>query len=535
MSPIRNKSCATSTLMLGVLLALATSLPPAMAQDAADMQRQLKMLAPWVGETTILVVRVQPDSVALPKPEQLGLGLSQELQAATARYFEQGNLMLQQAKVLADGRDLFGVVGLPIGSMPSAAIFREHTTDESDTRFLAMAKFMQADGRLHGGMPMIVPRDGTALHGKPAPDRMSAVEAALRASSDFPVQLLVVPPEYVWRTFRELELQLPAEVGGGASAVLTEGVLWASIGFDPGKLKLRVVFQSKNADAAKQLAAFIPRSIASLVETVPPQVAPSAMLKVFANLPRIKVEDDRVVAEIDDSENRAAALISLVSWVEQMQSRLGGRVNVNQYKQILLAMHNYHDTHQWLPPDAEQRDKQGKPRLSWRVHLLPFLEQAELYGKFRLNEAWDSPHNRPLLEQMPDIYRSRTAQGALKPGYTTFLAPSGKGTLFGGDKPTRFQNVVDGTSNTIALVEVAPQLAVPWTAPLDYQFDPKQPLQGVAVGPDGRWMAGFADGSVQSLNRKISAEVAQWLFSMNDGKPIDRNDLEPVESSAKAE
>src|SRR5207249_2796575 len=84
--------------------------------------------------------------------------------------------------------------------------------------------------------------------------------------------------------------------------------------------------------------------------------------------------------------------------------RIAGRrtVSQNNLKQIGLAMHNYHDTYRHFPPQA-LTDKNGKPLLSWRVAVLPFIEQDNLYRQFKLDEPWDSEHNRKLLERMPKL------------------------------------------------------------------------------------------------------------------------------------
>lgn len=79
------------------------------------------------------------------------------------------------------------------------------------------------------------------------------------------------------------------------------------------------------------------------------------------------------------------------------------RRSLKNLKQILLAMHNYHNTYNRFPTDIT--DKAGKPLLSWRVELLPFLEHDALYREFRRTEPWDSEHNLKLLAKMPDVYR----------------------------------------------------------------------------------------------------------------------------------
>jgi len=80
----------------------------------------------------------------------------------------------------------------------------------------------------------------------------------------------------------------------------------------------------------------------------------------------------------------------------QSQSRL---------KQMALAFHSYMEQHGRLPP-AAICDAKGRPLLSWRVALLPFIAQGELYRQFKLDEPWDSPHNIKLLDQMPATYDS---------------------------------------------------------------------------------------------------------------------------------
>jgi hypothetical protein len=182
-----------------------------------------------------------------------------------------------------------------------------------------------------------------------------------------------------------------------------------------------------------------------------------------------------------------------------------------------------------FPPADKYRGKDGKHHLSWRVHILPFVEELKLYQEFRLDQPWDSPHNKKLIAKMPDVYKSRSfdipLQATIKAGRTTFLAPVGEGTAFGGAASATFGKFRDGTSNTVVLVEVKPERAVPWTAPDDYTFDPKDPAAGLMIRADGRWLCAFADGSVNQLRRDIPPETFLHLFQMSDGHPIDYNKI----------
>jgi hypothetical protein len=99
----------------------------------------------------------------------------------------------------------------------------------------------------------------------------------------------------------------------------------------------------------------------------------------------------------------------------------------NNLKQIALAMQNYESDHGCYPPAAIY-DANGEPLLSWRVLILPYLEQESLYRKFHLNEAWDSPHNKPLADQMPYFLTCPSKQ--LAKGWTTYEVVIDRHSMF---------------------------------------------------------------------------------------------------------
>ncbi len=198
----------------------------------------------------------------------------------------------------------------------------------------------------------------------------------------------------------------------------------------------------------------------------------------------------------------------------------------NNLKQLGLAMHNFHDVYRALPAPASV-DKDGKPLLSWRVHVLPFLEQQALYQKFHLDEPWDSEHNKKLIKQMPDVFKS---PGGKKVGMyeTCFLVPVGKDTLFPPSKRAdgqgiSFAQVTDGLSNTAMVVEAAPESAVIWTKPEEWKFDPKKPTQSLIGHRKGGFFALLGDGSVRFISENVNGENLRNLFMRNDGKPVDLN------------
>jgi hypothetical protein len=191
--------------------------------------------------------------------------------------------------------------------------------------------------------------------------------------------------------------------------------------------------------------------------------------------------------------------------------------SMNNLKQIGLAMHNYIDVHKTFPP-AYIADKQGKPLLSWRVAILPYIEAQPLYQQFHLDEPWDSEHNRRLIASMPQVYKAPGSTAG--PGKTNYLTIRGPNTVFPDGKGINIADIPDGTSNTIMAVEVSDPKAVIWTRPDDFPYDEKNPAAGlVGLRPRG-FLAAFCDGSVRFISASIDANVLKSLFTRNDGQPV---------------
>jgi hypothetical protein len=196
--------------------------------------------------------------------------------------------------------------------------------------------------------------------------------------------------------------------------------------------------------------------------------------------------------------------------------------SMNNFKQIVLAMLIHEDAKRSLPSQAIC-DADGKPLLSWRVAVLPFLEEGGLYEQFRLDEPWDSEHNLKLVERMPAVYGDPAAPDLAARGLTTVQVVTGQGTAFiAPDKATGLGRISDGTSNTLAIVEAMPDHAVPWTKPDDIEFDPEQPLAGVGnpQRPGGLFAVGMMDGSVRMFTLDIDPELFKALVTPSGGEPV---------------
>ncbi len=212
----------------------------------------------------------------------------------------------------------------------------------------------------------------------------------------------------------------------------------------------------------------------------------------------------------------AIAVGLLLPAVQKVREAAQRTNSINNLKQIALAMWNYDSVYQGFPAAAICDKKTGKPLLSWRVSILPFIEEKALYKQFKMDEPWDSEHNLKLAKNMPKIYFHPKAN---KPGddKTHYRLFYGKGAAFELNKTTQINNITDGTSNTLMVVEA--EESVVWTNPNDLAFDPTKALPKM-LSIDGKFSAAYCDGSVRSFKVPIDQEILKLLIQRNDGKVI---------------
>jgi hypothetical protein len=133
----------------------------------------------------------------------------------------------------------------------------------------------------------------------------------------------------------------------------------------------------------------------------------------------------------------------------------------NNEKQIGIALHSYHNEHGALPP-LYTVDEEGKPLHSWRVLILPYIEQQELYRQIRKDEPWDSEHNRQfhtadiMIYRCPSVPRNNPAGTPTKTctysavGGLSFIPAKEPGSVLG----LKFGDFINGIRDTAAIVEV---------------------------------------------------------------------------------
>jgi hypothetical protein len=206
----------------------------------------------------------------------------------------------------------------------------------------------------------------------------------------------------------------------------------------------------------------------------------------------------------------------------------------NNLRCIGRALQQYHDVYGCFPP-ACVRDKDGKPMHSWRVLLLPYLEQGDLLTRYNMKEPWDSPANSKLAGQMPSMYACPGDVDAERSGKTSYVAVVGPETAWPPAGAMKQSGIHDKPGETILLVEVA-GLDIPWTEPRDMAFD--EAVAGfnrasgmLRLASRHRFMTNpiyreagaclvFCDGQGGFLSEDTPSEAIASLLTANGGETI---------------
>jgi len=206
--------------------------------------------------------------------------------------------------------------------------------------------------------------------------------------------------------------------------------------------------------------------------------------------------------------------------------------SANNLKQIGMAMHLHHDNHGTFPAHAIYSKDGQMPLLSWRVAILPFIEEQALYNQFKLDEPWDSEHNKKLIAKMPKTYEP-VGLGAKGEGLTYYQVFTGKDSVFDGPNKAKMPgSFKDGTSNTVLAVEA--KEPVIWTKPDDLvlpKMGDKMPELG-GMFTNGMNLL-FCDASVQWVRTDIDPVTLRAIITPSGGEVVDRNKLDQPAAAMK--
>jgi hypothetical protein len=355
---------------------------------------------------------------------------------------------------------------------------------------------------------------------KTSRDERPSAPAALTAAGEGPFQWIVAPPPVFSRAAREI--LGPVKLGElSIGDTLADGFKWAAFGVETkvatkeDSITARVVIQSRSAEGAKQMTRLIDLGFDAAVKQ---SKTKDARLAELTKLIELQVVGDQLHWRIDQAHTPPGRLAeALRPILLAQQVRLGMGQSINNMKHIALSFHNTHDVYKAFPTPANY-DTEGKPLLSWRVHVLPFVDEGKLYREFRRDEPWDSEHNKKLIERMPAVYRRPFA--AANTTKTPYQMPIGEKTVFQPGKKTTIRDIRDGTAKTIGLVEVDPEHEVIWTKPDDWEVNWADPTKGLTGGPGDSFVAGFLDGSVRAIVETIDKDHLRGLLTGNGGEPL---------------
>ena len=215
------------------------------------------------------------------------------------------------------------------------------------------------------------------------------------------------------------------------------------------------------------------------------------------------------------------AAMGIPAWQANRESKFR-RSCANNLKTLSLAIHNYHGVYRRFPP-AYLADSRGKPMHSWRVLLLPFLGEEELYRQYDFQKPWDSPENLRLTDRIPAVYRC-PSDTAPPPGKTRYVVVVGNDTAFVGRESVKLSQIRDGTSNTIMFVES--NTPVTWLAPIDLRYDDlslevnsSEENQLGSPHPAGM-LTTVCDGSVRYVPDSTNKESIKALLTRSGGEPV---------------
>jgi hypothetical protein len=223
--------------------------------------------------------------------------------------------------------------------------------------------------------------------------------------------------------------------------------------------------------------------------------------------------------------------VVLLPCAQKIRDDEGWERSINRISQIALAMENYHGVFGKLPP-AVVRAKDGRPLYSWRVLLLPFLEEDQLYERFHRDEPWDSPHNKALLKAPLRSYNPFGKDDLELTRYQVIIGPR---TAFEKDGLT-WDDFADGRANTLLVVEAGEP--VPWSKPVDLTYDPSKPLPPLGAGftrpvhflcyevwRKPGFVACFADGSGCFIPASTDEKTVRGFMTRNGGEKVDAASL----------
>lgn len=350
-------------------------------------------------------------------------------------------------------------------------------------------------------------------------------QAMWDALGDGALGIMMFADEDSRRVVSELMPGLPAPFESMTGEFVAEGLAWAGVELKLGKTpNLKIEVQANSVEAAKTLEEILMTSYGFLKQLPQTrQYIPETefgyvfgALKPVRSGNRVSVSTDLLTDDMDRLAKMLAPQVKMARIAAANSKRL------NTLRMFALGILNFESAHMRFPTQATV-DENGKPLLSWRVQILPYLEQNDLYNQFHLDEPWDSEHNLKLVQRMPESFEDPKPESRNnnKEGKTIYLGAAGEGMIFNGGKEVGFGDLKDGSSNTILLATVAGDHAVPWTKPVDWQVNLNDPTAQLKETKRTDAEVVLADGSTHRIPIATDLKTWQNLIQTADGNIVE--------------
>ena len=294
-----------------------------------------------------------------------------------------------------------------------------------------------------------------------------------------------------------------------------EEVVVAEMDLGDSELAAQVAASSK-----KQISQFKiigPLALSAALSGVPDDVSSAVSTLLYGVLGGLKItsSDNQVVAKLRLPTNIADQFQVLLAYAGQLQLQEERSESFAVLGNALAEVLEQG----YVPPSIEDHpewfDADGQSKLSWRVHLLPLLGEAELHAKFKLDEDWDSEHNLELLEEIPEIFQS--VEGSSQ---SSFLGFGGEGMSMASGMLHKTDDLKDDADLTIMLMDVGDRLAVPWTQPIDLLSLEVEKLAEIADDTSGKIQVITVSGKKRTLQKRLSLEQLQAMLSIAGGEEV---------------
>jgi prepilin-type processing-associated H-X9-DG protein len=406
-------------------------------------------------------------------------------------------------------------------------------------------------------------KDNFAVNiGKIQPAERPDITAAFNAVKNEPVKIIFAIPEYTKKILAELQpqpIRLPFPSPENIDpAKFLNGIKFMVIGLNPEQGKMLTVVKTESENDAKYIAKQTDALLTTMLdgflsdlefmaeknksgngflydhEIILLKLYPEVLNKKSIASLKLqlvpKPDGDTFTITLDAAKTGTLLigseimLTKLVNANLVMDSVIQSRKQcANKMRQMVITILNYLDVYEKFPP-AFSVDDNGKPLHSWRVMLLPFLGEVKLYESIRLNEPWDSEHNKQFHNKMPNAFKCPTCKIGNTQSDTVFCMVTGKEAFGKTDgKGITFRNIKDGASNTVCIVER--KTPVCWMSPEDVTFE--NAIKGVNKSPEGIGSdhdrgtnVAFIDGSIQFLPQDTKPEIIKALLTTEGGEVI---------------